>query len=175
MSRNDAGASISCSRSRSFHSKARCTSWIWAADRGRSLSMTCQLSPRARVLAVDLDAVLLHMGQQVAERVGHPVQFLQADLRDGGWWQAYQEHFDLVISATALHWLAPARLREVYQHVFKVLKPGSWFMNSDHVASDAPHLQERYRQLVAVEQKAAFAASGPTLAEISVGRTCSTR
>ena len=116
--------------------------------------------PRASVVAVGLDPVLLEMGRHVTDGMGREVEFLYADLRQADWWKAYEGAFDLVVSATALHWLGRSSLRELYRRVFRVLKPGGWFMNSDHVASDDPGLQERYRQLLSAEQRAAFSAAG---------------
>jgi len=116
----------------------------------------------ARVIAVDADPVLLMMGseslnQRMSESAN--VKFLLADLRDGAWWADYDGAFDLVVSATALHWLTEAHLAEVYRRVYCSLKPGGWFFNADHIAADDPAMQTRYRDLLHEWQQANFDAS----------------
>lgn len=116
--------------------------------------------PNAHVVAVDADPVLLAMGRGVAGPRTDRIQFLQADIRRAKWWMAYDEAFDLVVSATALHWLSAENLKAVYRRIYRVLKPGGWFMNSDHVASDDPVTQARYRQMLPARQQAALRATG---------------
>lgn len=116
--------------------------------------------PQARVVAVDHDPVLLAIGQHVAENTTDRIQFVEADIRDATWWGEYVETFDLVVSATALHWLSAENLAKTYRRVYKVLKPGSWLMNSDHVASEDAQTQTRYREMRRTRQEAAFRESG---------------
>ena len=115
--------------------------------------------PKARVVAVDLHPVLLRMGMRVAEKTGKQVEFVRADLRESEWWRAYRGRFDLVVSATALHWLSSASLHDTYRHAYEALKAGGWLMNSDHVASDSPRIQQRYRRMRAAKRQAAFSAA----------------
>lgn len=117
--------------------------------------------PNARVVAVDADPVLLAMGGELANselRLANSqrVEFIRADLRDGDWWEPYVGVFDMVISATALHWLTADHLCETYRRVYRALKPGGWFFNADHIASDDPATQTRYRQLLHGWQQANF-------------------
>ncbi len=119
-----------------------------------------------RVVAVDADPVLLAMGKALSADLAdsadssvesvQSVEFILADLRAAEWGAAYDGAFDLVVSATALHWLTDAHLAEVYQHVFRTLKPGGWFFNADHIAADDPALQARYRDLLHEWQRANF-------------------
>jgi ubiquinone/menaquinone biosynthesis C-methylase UbiE len=112
--------------------------------------------PNARVVAVDCDPVLLAMGQAVVEATADRIQFVRADVRQADWWEAYEETFDLVLSATALHWLSAENLEQLYRRVYRALKPGGWFMNSDHVASSDPNIQARFRKMLHVNQQTAF-------------------
>lgn len=122
-----------------------------------SLSLrTLRHYPNAAVVAVDFDPVMLTIGQEVAQEAGDRIQFLQADLREVDWWQPYQASFDLILSSTALHWLSAESLEQVYQRVYRALKPGGQFFNSDHMASNDPAIQARYRQLLHVDQQSAF-------------------
>lgn len=115
--------------------------------------------PNARVVAVDFDPVLLTMGQGVAQEMTDRIQFVRADIRQADWWEPFEETFDLVMSATALHWLNAENLARLYRRVYQALRPGGWFLNSDHVASDDAEMQVRYRQMLRQRQQAAFRAA----------------
>ncbi|TET50009.1 MAG: class I SAM-dependent methyltransferase, partial [Anaerolineales bacterium] len=112
--------------------------------------------PEAEFVAVDIDPVLLAMARAVSKERGWPVRFIQEDLREPGWWESYAGTFDLVVSATALHWLGAESLAEVYCRVHSVLRPGGWFFNADHVASDDPDTQDRFRQLLTERREVTF-------------------
>jgi SAM-dependent methyltransferase len=115
--------------------------------------------PKAHVVAVDFDALMLEMGRHVAAAYRDRIEFVQADLRDTDWWEAYAEAFDLVVSSTALHWLSAENLARVFRRVFHALRPGGWFFNSDHVASDDAEVQTRNRQQLEERQAEAFRAN----------------
>ena len=116
--------------------------------------------PNAHIVAVDFDPVMLAMGRNVVNEEADHVQFVLADIRQADWWEPYEGMFDLVMSATVLHWVSAEHLAQVYQRIYQVLKPSGWFLNSDHVASDDPEMQTRYRQMLQVRQQAAFGATG---------------
>jgi SAM-dependent methyltransferase len=116
-----------------------------------------EVNPRARVVGVDVDPVLLEMGRQIAgPRLGS-ITFREADLRDGDWWDEYRGAFDLVLTMTALHWLSPANLRHTHARIFAALKPGGWVLNSDHMSSDFPDSLAHHRMIMRDKQQAAFA------------------
>lgn len=116
----------------------------------------------AEILAVEADPVLVEMGRAVvaSRELGEQVQYLHADIRDGAWWADQAGRFDLVVSATALHWLNTDHYREVCSNSYQALKPGGWFMNCDHVAAPFPELQARYNEWRRERQERAFAALG---------------
>jgi len=116
--------------------------------------------PNAHVVAVDFDQILLAMGRHVAQDRTDRIQFLRIDIRDATWWAAYDGTFDLVVSATALHWLGAENLARTYRRVYQALKPGGWLMNSDHIASNNPETQTRYREMLRAKQRTAFRESG---------------
>ncbi len=116
--------------------------------------------PQAQVVAVDSDPLLLAIGRQVAQEYSGRIAFLKIDIRQKDWPAAYGEAFDLVLSATVLHWLNAEHLAQTYRHIYQVLKPGGCFMNSDHIASDHPATQARYRQMLQERQQTAFRATG---------------
>jgi cyclopropane fatty-acyl-phospholipid synthase-like methyltransferase len=120
---------------------------------------TLERYPNAHVVGVDLDAALLAIGEQMAKAKGDHIRFVRADLRDAAWWSDYHAAFDLILSATTLHWLNGEHLAEVFEHAFTALKPGGWFLNSDHAAGDDPETQARYNQVLEEHRFAAFAST----------------
>lgn len=89
--------------------------------------------PQATVVAVDADPVLLELGRACyADLPG--LRFVELDLADAGWTGRLDldRPVDAVVSTTALHWLAPDRLRALYAEVSTVLRPGGLLLNGDH-------------------------------------------
>ena len=113
--------------------------------------------PNAHVTATDFDPIMLAIGQGVSE--SDRIQFVQTDFRDTGWWEPYEGTFDLVMSSTALHWLSMENLKRLYGWAYRALKHSGWFFSSDHIASDDPEMQARYRQMLRQQQQAAFRAA----------------
>ncbi|NQT83151.1 class I SAM-dependent methyltransferase [bacterium] len=137
---------------------------LWILDLGCGPGSLAFLALRRHanglIVAVDFDPVLVAIGQQVAKGTTDRIQFLLADIREGGWWKGYEEVFDLVLSATALHWLNAEHLAETYGRIYGALKPGGWFMNSDHIASDNPRTQALYRKILQEKHQKAFRKTG---------------
>ncbi len=94
--------------------------------------------PKPRILAADFDPVLLTMGRLGAGTTTSRIEFVEADIRQAEFWRPFVGTFDMVVSATALHWLSVEHLAQVYQRSYRALKPGGWLANSDHVASEDP-------------------------------------
>jgi SAM-dependent methyltransferase len=97
----------------------------------------------ARVVAVDVDPVLLALGR--AAHAGRAdLRFVTADLRDPAW----KERLDLdgpvdgALSTTALHWLGPAEIERLYGDLAGLLRPGGAFLDGDHrrFGPDEPRL-----------------------------------
>jgi SAM-dependent methyltransferase len=101
--------------------------------------------PEAKVTLLDLDPALLAIAQA---SLGGRATVVTADLRDPGWVSRLPHRaYDAVLTATALHWLAPERLAELYRELPLVLRPGGVLVNADHMPEDA--LPELSRRLVA--------------------------
>lgn len=93
--------------------------------------------PQARSIAVDLDPVLLWLGQHALGDGQGRLRWLEADLRDPAWHtQLGSQQVDAVMSTTALHWLPPHELVQLYQQLGDVIRPGGVFMNGDHISFD---------------------------------------
>lgn len=90
--------------------------------------------PKAEVVAVDLDPLLLTLGKlNLADRERQPT-WIQADLRDPAWTSALPfTQYDAIVSTTATHWLTGGQLSDLYQHLHSLLLPGGVFLNGDYL------------------------------------------
>jgi SAM-dependent methyltransferase len=97
--------------------------------------------PDAAITLVDLDPVLLYLARATLPAT---VTVTVADLRDPAWHrQLATRSFDAVLTATALHWLAPDRLSALYREVHEILGPGGILINADRMTDDGlPTLTE---------------------------------
>jgi SAM-dependent methyltransferase len=102
--------------------------------------------PEATVVGVDADPVLLTLAAAAApERL----QLVDADLRRPGWTERIPAGpYDAVLSTTALHWLTPDALEEVYAACARLLAPGGLLANGDHLhVIETPRLDALARGL----------------------------
>jgi SAM-dependent methyltransferase len=117
--------------------------------------------PAARVVAVDMDPVMLALGQGAHGTAGGRLRWLDADLVDG---LPEVSDVDVVVSSTALHWLTPDALTGLYRGLADLLRPGGLLLNADHLAygsSTLDGLAESLRDW----SDAGFAARGVETAE----------
>ena len=93
--------------------------------------------PKAVSTGVDLDPALLTIARgHFAEE--HRIEFVTADLRDPDWTAALpHREYDAVLTATALHWLQPEPLRELYRHIAGVVREGGIFVNADGMPDES--------------------------------------
>ncbi|MEM7534279.1 MAG: class I SAM-dependent methyltransferase [Chloroflexota bacterium] len=101
--------------------------------------------PQARVVAVDIDPVLLALGKGALGTMDGRLRWVDADLCDPKWVKSLDENqFDAVVSTTALHWLPAPDLVRVYHQVARLLRPGGLFLNGDNMKYSAqlPSLQK---------------------------------
>jgi SAM-dependent methyltransferase len=108
--------------------------------------------PRATVIALDADPLLLALGSAAwADCQG--LRFADVDLRVPGWADELElgRAADAAVSTTALHWLSPAALATLYAEVASVLRPGGLLLDGDHLREDttqAPTLERLGRALI---------------------------
>ncbi|MGH3670876.1 MAG: class I SAM-dependent methyltransferase [Pseudonocardiaceae bacterium] len=118
-----------------------------AAGAGSISQRLLRRCPEARCVAVDVDPVLLAIGQGALGDMDGRLRWVRADLRDQGWAAALgQDSFDAVLSATATHWLQPPELAAVYRDIASLLRPGGILLNGDGLYY--PHSQTRIRAAV---------------------------
>lgn len=99
--------------------------------------------PRARVIAVDLDPVLLAMARATVD--DPRVTFVDANLMDPDWpGQVGIQTVDAALSTTAIHWLPPGAIIELYRTLGQRIRPGGVFMNGDNMqfVEAEPQLRE---------------------------------
>jgi ubiquinone/menaquinone biosynthesis C-methylase UbiE len=98
--------------------------------------------PDSATTLLDIDPVLLAIARaSLPERA----TVVTADLREPGWVEALpHQDYDAVLTATALHWLSPDRLSELFKEAYAVIRPGGVFVNADHLLDDGvPVLSKR--------------------------------
>lgn len=110
--------------------------------------------PGAVSTGVDLDPALLTIARGHFAGDGR-ITFVTADLRDPEWpAKLPYDSYDAVLTATALHWLQPEPLAELYGRIAGILRDGGVFMNADHMPDDStPRLNEAVRAMDRARRK----------------------
>jgi SAM-dependent methyltransferase len=109
--------------------------------------------PGARCVAVDLDPVLLTLGQRVHRSVGGRLTWIETDLREPDWPRSLPtERLDAVLSTTALHWLPSDGLARLYRALGTLLGEGGVFLNGDTLRF-GPAMPAFRRLIAAIEQR----------------------
>ncbi|MFD4030029.1 class I SAM-dependent methyltransferase [Streptomyces sp. NPDC058637] len=97
--------------------------------------------PRAEIVAVDMDPLLLALA-----RARHPdaARYVEAVIGEEGWTGALglQGPIDAVVSTTALHYLPEGILRSTYAELRTLLRPGGVLINADHLSQDGAGFAE---------------------------------
>ncbi|OUE30743.1 Trans-aconitate 2-methyltransferase [Clavibacter michiganensis] len=121
--------------------------------------------PGATAVVADKDPALLAIAADLA--LGEPrLEIAEVDLAHAGW----ADHpliarggFDAVVSSTALHWLQPAALVDVYRALPALVRPGGIVLDGDHLSYDA-HQEGTLARIALADdrevQDAAFASGG---------------
>lgn len=108
--------------------------------------------PLARSIAVDLDPILLTMGQSVLGDMDGRLTWVETDLGSPTWLsQLGADCVDAVLSTTALHWLPAPNLVDLYRQLGQFVRPGGVFLNGDHMSFE-PRLA-RFQQVANAVKK----------------------
>ncbi|ODU03983.1 MAG: hypothetical protein ABS81_12255 [Pseudonocardia sp. SCN 72-86] len=125
--------------------------------------------PQARAVALDMDPVMLAVGEGALGSADGRLTWVRGDLADAGWAAGLGDvRIDAVLSTTALHWLPPEPLARLYRDLAGLLGPGGVVLDGDHL--DFPAAMPTFASLsrLAREQQwsdDAFAARGIETAE----------
>lgn len=115
--------------------------------------------PDASVVVADKDPALLAIAEDIASADAR-IEVADVDLADRSW-AAHPliaaQPFDAIVSSTALHWLQPAQLVDVYWAAAGLLVPGGILLNGDHLSYDEQ--QEPTLRRVAVDDDARMQAA----------------
>jgi len=95
--------------------------------------------PSARGALVDFSEPMLEQAREQLKEYAHQLAFENLDYGDLAWISNIQPHgpFDAIVSGYSIHHQPDIRKREVYAGIYSLLKPGGWFVNIEHVSSDA--------------------------------------
>ena len=96
--------------------------------------------PAARVVAVDIDPLLLDLARD-AFAGDDRVEVLPRQLAGADWTDGLSGGFDAVLTATATHWLPRPALAGVYAGAARLLRSGGVFANADHMPVAEPVLR----------------------------------
>ena len=105
-----------------------------------------KLKPGSKYFGLDGDPLMLAAMQRLLPRSS-----ILFDLRKMLWAPQFKDHFDSVISFTALHWMTEKHLQILYALARAVLKPGGTFIIGDPYLPDDDELQN-YQQVLNQDQ-----------------------
>jgi trans-aconitate methyltransferase len=110
--------------------------------------------PEARVRAVDWDPVHLEIARKT---LPGEVEIIEADVTQHGWdGTIAPASLDLVVTATALHWIEDESLSELYERLATLIAPGGIFLNSDHFPQAEPMIRKLSEEQTWAWQEANF-------------------
>jgi trans-aconitate methyltransferase len=103
-----------------------------------------QAFPEAHVTGIDMDPTILPLARKRLGDFRNRAHFVQADLRDCILMDIVPHPVDAVVSATAFHWLNEQQIKDLYEQISTVLRPGGIFLNADHAASTSSLIQKSW-------------------------------
>jgi tRNA (cmo5U34)-methyltransferase len=95
--------------------------------------------PSVRGVLVDFSEPMLAQAHEQLKEYAGKLAFENLDYGDPAWVKRMQAHgpFDAVVSGYSIHHQPDARKRPIYQEIYSLLQPGGWFVNIEHVSSEA--------------------------------------
>jgi SAM-dependent methyltransferase len=113
---------------------------------GHLLQLVLDRQPQARGVALDFSPAMLEaLGARFRQdpRVEIVTHDLDAPLPDLG-------RFDAIVSSFAIHHLADARKRSLYEEAFARLDPGGVFCNLEHVSPSSARAHDRFLKAMGI-------------------------
>jgi ubiquinone/menaquinone biosynthesis C-methylase UbiE len=95
--------------------------------------------PSAHGVLVDFSEPMLEQARTQLKDRETQLSFLNLDYGDPVWVNKIQSFgpFDAIVSGYSIHHQPDERKQEIYQEIFSLLKAGAWFVNIEHVSSEA--------------------------------------
>lgn len=95
--------------------------------------------PSARGVLVDFSEPMLDQAREQLKEFESQLAFENLDYGDPAWVKQMQAYgpFDAIVSGYSIHHQPDERKQEIYQEIFSLLVPGAWFVNIEHVSSEA--------------------------------------
>jgi len=96
--------------------------------------------PSSRGVLADFSESMLEQAREQLTEYASQLTFENVDYGDPAWVKRMQAYspFDAIVSGYSIHHQPDARKCEIYKEIFSLLKPGSWFVNIEHIAPAAP-------------------------------------
>ncbi|MFT3891211.1 MAG: class I SAM-dependent methyltransferase [Anaerolineales bacterium] len=95
--------------------------------------------PSARGVLADFSEPMLAQAREQLKGFASQLAFENLDYGDPAWVSRMQAYgpFDAIVSSYSIHHQPDVRKREIYAEIYSLLEPGGWFINIEHVASEA--------------------------------------
>jgi tRNA (cmo5U34)-methyltransferase len=95
--------------------------------------------PSARGVFADFSEPMLEQAREQLKEYADQLVFENLDYGNYAWVNRVQSYgpFDAVVSGYSIHHQPDARKRQIYEEIFSLLRPNSWFINIEHVSSAA--------------------------------------
>jgi ubiquinone/menaquinone biosynthesis C-methylase UbiE len=95
--------------------------------------------PASRGVLADFSEPMLEQAREQLKDYAGQLTFENLDYGDPDWITRIQAYapFDTIVSGYSIHHQPDVRKREVYSELYSLLKPGGWFVNIEHVSSEA--------------------------------------
>lgn len=95
--------------------------------------------PSARGVLADFSEPMLVQAREQLKNFSAQLSFENLDYGDPAWTGRMQAHgpFDAILSGYSIHHQPDIRKHEIYQEIYSLLEPGGWFINIEHIASEA--------------------------------------
>ena len=116
---------------------------IGAGD-GILLATLLEAIPDANGVAVDFSPLMLEQTRQRLDQFGQRATAVEADLQSSAWKNSLPPLFDVIVSGFAIHHLSHERKRALYEEIYGLLADGGVFVNSEHVASTSPRIEQMF-------------------------------
>jgi SAM-dependent methyltransferase len=95
--------------------------------------------PSAHGVLADFSEPMLAQAREQLKGFSSQLVFENLDYGDPAWVSKMQAYgpFDAIVSSYSIHHQPDARKREIYAEIYSLLEPDGWFINIEHIASEA--------------------------------------